>query len=310
MDLPRDIIFLDEDDEPVDICYDNVFKAVFTQGTPESETALSRFVSAIIGRNLTVLSITANEPPVDNIRDRQIRFDIPCKAADGELVNIEMSLNPDPFEPVRLEFLAGKLFTGQDIRGSDRSYDDLKSAYQIAILGKKRFFPDASFLHHFEYYDPQRGVSLRGRSRIITVELSKLGTVAKKPVQEMTPTERWAVYFHFLTNKNKRKTINEIITYEEGIAMATKALIRISRDEIERARLMSEYKYEVDTQSKVVHAKREGMREGMQKGMQKGMREGMQKEKLEIARNSKKLGIPIEQIALITGLSPDEIDAL
>jgi hypothetical protein len=29
-----------------------------------------------------------------------------------------MSLNPDPFEPVRLEFYAGKLFTGQDIRGT------------------------------------------------------------------------------------------------------------------------------------------------------------------------------------------------
>jgi hypothetical protein len=44
------------------------------------------------------------------------------------LVNIEMSLNPDAFEPVRLEFLAGKLFTGQDIRGSDKTYDDLKAA--------------------------------------------------------------------------------------------------------------------------------------------------------------------------------------
>jgi hypothetical protein len=32
----------------------------------------------------------------------------------------------------------------------------------------------------------------------------------------------------------------------------------ISRDEVERARLLSEYKYIVDTQSKVVQAEREG----------------------------------------------------
>jgi hypothetical protein len=32
----------------------------------------------------------------------------------------------------------------------------------------------------------------------------------------------------------------------------------ISKDEVERARLLSEYKYIVDTQSKVVQAKREG----------------------------------------------------
>jgi hypothetical protein len=104
-------IYLDEADDPVNICYDNVFKAVFTRETPESRTALSRLVSAVTGRTLTVLSITANEPPIHNLRDRQIRFDIHGKAENGELVNIEMSLNPDAFEPVRLEFHAGKLFT-------------------------------------------------------------------------------------------------------------------------------------------------------------------------------------------------------
>jgi predicted transposase/invertase (TIGR01784 family) len=302
-------IYLDEADDPVNICYDNVFKAVFTQKTPESQGALSRLVSAITGRSLTVLSITANEPPVQSLRDRQIRFDIPCKAEDGELVNIEMSLNPDAFELVRLEFLAGKLFTGQDIRGSDKTYDDLKGAYQIAILAKGRFFPDEYFLHCFEYYDPERGASLGGRSRIITVELSK--AEAEKPVQEMTAAELWAVYFRYLTDKNKRKKINEIIANEEGIAMASEVLITISKDEIERARLMSEYKYVVDTQSKIVQAKREGMREGLAEGMREGlaegMREGSKKRAVEIARTLKALGDPVEKIARATGLSPDEI---
>jgi DNA-binding transcriptional MerR regulator len=58
-----------------------------------------------------------------------------------------------------------------------------------------------------------------------------------------------------------------------GIAMAGRELLRISKDEIERARLMSEYKYVVDTQSKVVQAKREGMKEGMEKGRQEGKQE-------------------------------------
>jgi hypothetical protein len=43
--------------------------------------------------------------------------------------------------------------------------------------------------------------------------------------------------------------------------MAGEVLLRISKDEAERARLMSEYKYVVDTQSKVVQAKREGRQE-------------------------------------------------
>ncbi|MFP3091559.1 hypothetical protein LQZ21_14675, partial [Treponema sp. TIM-1] len=60
-------IHLDETDDPVNICYDNVFKAVFTQKTPESQTALSRLVSAMTGRTLTVVSITANEPPPQSL---------------------------------------------------------------------------------------------------------------------------------------------------------------------------------------------------------------------------------------------------
>ncbi|MDR1970804.1 MAG: hypothetical protein LBQ46_02670 [Treponema sp.] len=80
--------------------------------------------------------------------------------------------------------------------------------------------------------------------------------------------------------------------------MASQVLMSITKDEVERARLMSEYKYVVDTQSKVVQAKREGMREGMQKGMQ------------EIARRMKKRNVPVDQIAEDTGLSPDDIAKL
>jgi predicted transposase/invertase (TIGR01784 family) len=64
----------------------------------------------------------------------------------------------------------------------------------------------------------------------------------------------------------------------------------ISKDEVERARLVSEEKYQLDTQSKVVHAKRE--------------------EKLEIARNLKAIGVPIGQIAQATGLTEQQINEL
>ena len=52
--------------------------------------------------------------------------------------------------------------------------------------------------------------------------------------------------------------------------MASEALISISKDEKEWVRLMSEYKYELDTQSKLVHAKQEGRQEGLEAGIVKG----------------------------------------
>jgi predicted transposase/invertase (TIGR01784 family) len=254
-------IFFTENDDLLDIRHDNVFKAVFTKDIPASRSALGRLVSALVGRELSITAINANEPPIDNLNDRQIRFDIYCKAEDGELVNVEMSLNPKPFEPVRLEFHAGRLFTGQDIRGKDKNFNDLKQVYQIAILANERFFQDKVPLHTFEYYDPLHKVSLDGRSRIITLELSKLGEVVKKPIKDMNAPERWGAYFQYLRDKSKRGIINEIIACEEGIAMASEVLITISKDEKERFRLLSEEKYELDTQSNLSWTKQEGKQE-------------------------------------------------
>jgi len=307
--MKKTIYFTDADDL-IDIRQDNVFKAVFTRDSPASKTALSKLVSAIIGRNVSIVTILANEPPIDNLRDRHIRFDINCRAENGEPVNVEMSLNPDPFEPVRLEFYAGRLFTGQDIRGADKTYDDLQYAYQIAILAKEGFFPDEDFFHEFKYYDPERSVSLDGRCRIITIELSKLEKVVEKPAAEMNAREYWAVYFEYLTEREKRRKINEILKREEGIAMASEVLLTISRDEIERARLMSEYKGEVDYQSKMVYAKRMGRAEGHAEGRAMGHAEGRTEQALEIARKMKNAGKPLSEIAEFTGLTIEVIEQM
>ena len=292
-------IHFEETDDLIDICMDNVFKAVFTRDTPASRIALSKLISALISREVSIITLNTNEPPIDNLQDRQIRFDISCKAENGDLVNVEMCLNPTPFEPVRLEYYAGKLFTGQDVRGIEKSYEDLKRAYQIAILAKERFFSDEGFYHAFEYYDPDHKVSLNGKSRIITLELSKLDRIVEKPTDNMSLQEYWAVYFRYLTDKSKRRKINEIITYEEGIAMASEVLMTVTKDEIERARLLSEYKYELDMQSLRVHAKREGRREGIEEGRQEGKREGIEEGREEMKQ---------ELIDLLkSGKSPEEI---
>jgi predicted transposase/invertase (TIGR01784 family) len=76
--------------------------------------------------------------------------------------------------------------------------------------------------------------------------------------------------------------------------MASEVLITISKDEIEQARLMSEWKYEMDNQSRLVEAQREAQR----------------KKTAEIARNLKKLGISVEQIAQGTGLTEQQINEL
>jgi hypothetical protein len=147
----------------MDIRYDPVFKGVFTKDTAKSRGALSDLISALIGRTVTVEAVIANEPAVDDLRQRHLRFDVACKTEKSEPVNVEMSFSPDASEPVRLEYHVAKLFVGQDIHGQDKTYGDLKETYQIAILAKAKFFPDENFAHNFLYYDPDNRVSLGPR---------------------------------------------------------------------------------------------------------------------------------------------------
>jgi len=285
-----------------DIRYDPVFKAVFTKDTPNSKGALSDLISALIGRTVTVEVITANEPPIDDLRQRYVRFDVACKTEKGELVNVEMSFNPNTSEQVRLEYHTARLFVGQDIHGQDKDYNDLKETYQIAILAKKTFFPDKNLTHDFLYYDPNTHVSLGGKTRIITVELVKTEPIVDKPVEEMTNAELWAVFFQYLTDEEKRGKIIEIINREEGIAMAVETLGTFTQSELEYIRESGRIKAELDY--------RAGMKDAMRESHAEGLAEGLNKASLDIARNLKGMGLPISQIAEGTGLPAETIAQL
>jgi predicted transposase/invertase (TIGR01784 family) len=281
-----------------DIRYDPVFKAVFTKETAAARIALSDLISALIGRTVTVDVITANEPSTDDSRQRYLRFDVACKTEKGELVNVEMSFNPKTSEQVRLEYHTARLFVGQDIHGKDKNFNDLKETYQIAILAKRTFFPDENFAHNFLYYDPGNRVSLGGKTRIITVELVKTKPIVDKPVEEMTTAEQWAVFFQYLTDKEKRDKIIDIINQEEGIAMAVETLGTFTQSELEYIRESGRIKAELDWQCDMTEARAEARLEGRNEA------------NLEIAQKMKNAGKPLSEITEFTGLSIETITQL
>ena len=294
----------------LDIRYDPVFKAVFTKDTSASRGALSKLISALTGHVVSVETIAANEPPIDDIRQRYIRYDIVCKTEKGELVNVEMSFNPNACEPVRLEYHVARLFVGQDIHGKGKDYDDLKKCYQITILAKTKFFSDKNLTHTFLYYDPDTCVSLEGKTRIITVELEKTKPIINKPVEEMTNAELWAVFFQYLTDEKKRDIIIEIINHEEGIAMAVETLGTFTQDEIEYIRQSTLIKSELDWRSRIGDAENKGRNEGLSLGHNEGLIEGRNEANLENARKMKAMGFLAEQIQAVTGLSTETIAKL
>jgi hypothetical protein len=56
-------IHLDEQEDLIDICLYNVFKAVFTKDTPESLGALAKLLSVLIGKEIEAVTIISTPPP-------------------------------------------------------------------------------------------------------------------------------------------------------------------------------------------------------------------------------------------------------
>jgi predicted transposase/invertase (TIGR01784 family) len=219
-----------------------------------------------------------------------------------------MTLYPEAFEAARLEYHIARLYINQNIKGEDKSFDDLKRAYQISLFARENLYDDGAWVHHFKYYDEERHINLGGRTEIITVELKKMDYLLGRPVREMSAGERWALFFRYSSEKDQRALINELMAEEEGIAMAGKELLTVTEDERVQAWLMSAEKYELDVQSEKTEARRAGRREGLAEGRAKGREEGLAEAHREMAQKMKASGLSVEQIMAFTGLSQEKVE--
>jgi predicted transposase/invertase (TIGR01784 family) len=138
-------------------------------------------------------------------------------------------------------------------------------------LNNRIYFKDAGITHNFEYYDQANKAALGGKTRMVTIELDK----AKETRGGMTAAEKWAFILKNSANPNKRKDVNKILVEEEGISMAMESLLSISRDENERARLLTIEKNILDYQSGLSYARKEGLQQGIQQGLQQGLQQGI-----------------------------------
>ncbi|AEF86477.1 hypothetical protein TREPR_3299 [Treponema primitia ZAS-2] len=327
--VPKKPIQIKAEDDLLDITRDPVFKAVLIRDSPGSRNALRCLVSAAIDQPVTVLSVTANEPPVNNLRDREIRYDIAVKFNDGSLGDIEMTLYPDTHEHLRQEYYLARLFTTQDIKGIEHHYKDLQPAWQISILGKN-IHNDQALVHRFRYYDQENNLSFNGLTAIINIELKKAEQFLDKPIPAMTPIERWSVFFQYALDPERLDLINEILNYDEGVAMATAELLTVSEDERERARIEHELKNQLDWQSGMTNARLEGEDTGyklakmeydgiiqtlkaereqaeQEREQAKQERQQAEQKRRESVQNLRGLGLGDGQITQALGLSPEEV---
>jgi hypothetical protein len=82
------------------------------------------------------------------------------------------------------------------------------------------------------------------------------------PVALLESRERWALFFRYCIDPERRDLVNEILKAEEGVAMAAEVLLTVSRDLDERFRLEREFRRKLDIQSEMASARHKGLAEG------------------------------------------------
>ena len=287
---------------------DSTFKALFTSPTKEARAALHSFLEAATERKIKSFSLTANDVPESFLGQRRVSYDIACEFDDGLSADIEMQAFEQQYDyGKRAEYQVARLETTYLKKGD--TWEKAPTVYQITVLD---FHYDSSSEDVVSRYAMRTkdGRELSNSLNIIFIDLTKVSKLEEN-VESNTALENWAIFLKNADNPNKKEIIAKLTNTEAGLMQAQKSLSSISAD---RDLWITQYRqeiYERDRRSSLDAMKKAGIEEGMKKGLEKGIKKGLEKgraeEKLNIVKNALRAGIPIEQIALISGLTEEEI---
>ncbi|GHV09952.1 hypothetical protein FACS1894217_15040 [Clostridia bacterium] len=244
---------------------DGVFKTLMTH--PDATAVLIDLISAVLDLRVVGVTVRNNELPVDDIDDKQERFDVNCELDTGEQVIIEMqarAVDGDSFDndhrgiKVRSTYYLCDVHSSQPLKGVP--YVDMVKSYQITFCGYTVFKGREAFTNKFTLKN-DKGEELTDAITAVFVELSKLGDIVKKPVSEMTATEMWSVFLRYANDQKHQDVIQAINKSREGISMATQILTNISTNADERARFQARKKWQHDYENGMIMSSRRGKAE-------------------------------------------------
>lgn len=276
------------------------FKALFTQGTKESDAALQSFISAALGRKIRSLRLDPNEPAVDTPSQMQMSFDVAVTFDDGEKADIEIQGRDREYDfKARAEIQVARLLNNNAKKG-----DEWKSekVYQISVLNFHCSRDDKSQVSRYTMKS-QSGTELAGKLNVIFIDLLEIKKLLGTPVESLTPLQKWGLFFSYADDESKAEYISKIAKSEEGIMEADRIAQKMSEDDANWFRQNSIDIARRDYNSTMRHYQSMGLEQGIQQGLQ----QGLQQKAVEAARNLYTNGVSIDIIAKSLNMSEEQV---
>ena len=245
--------------------YDSTFKGIFTQETEDSHLALQSFVSDVVGRNVKNVILKPNEPAKDAPEQKGMSYDISIEFDNGEISDIEMQAWKEDYEyEVRAEIQAARLLNNNAKKGDKWSSPKV---YQISILNFHYGKDDNKKVSWYTMKD-ETGQGLSDRLNIIFIDLKTIRKKLHTPIEELTPVEKWGLFFSYVDKEEYADYISELVRSEKGIMAAERTVKYMSEADANWFTQNSRYIAELDRNTQIYNAEERGLKKGLQQDAQ------------------------------------------
>ena len=263
------------------------FKRIF--GQEFSKPLLMSFLNSLLVGEKTIVDITFldKEQPAIYDEDRSLIYDIYCKTTDDEHIIVEMQNREQPYFKKRSVYYISEAISRQGERGAEWRYA-IKAVYLVAFLNFS--LPDIgdSFRTDVALMDMKTGRLFSNDLRLIYLQLPHF----VKEVDECdNDFDRWIYVLKNMEALTRLPwAVNKSVFERIAEIADISALSKEERIKYEKA--IKQYR---DTLC---------VMEGAE---QKGERKGEQRTRAEISKKLFERGMAIEEIALITSLTEEEV---
>jgi predicted transposase/invertase (TIGR01784 family) len=267
---------------------DFVFKLVF--GDTRRIALLTSFLQAVLELPAEEYGkVVIVDPHVkrEYNRDKAGILDVKVHTKSGNIIDIEIQVEPEAPLEKRIRFYQAKMITEQIGEGID--YEVIKPVISIIITDFNFIKHSPAYHHRFRFYDVKNSVEFTDAQEINVLELPKLPAYS-----DATELFDW---MSLIRAKNAEEY--DMLAKKKPVFGEVVAVVKqFSADERARAEYEQHELWRMD-QAVIQRVK-----------FQKGKAEGKAEKAADIARNMKGKRLDSAFIAEMTGLSPNEIERL
>lgn len=284
------------------------FKKLF--GTPLNKDLLISFLNSLfdgkeVVRDLTYLN---GESLGNGYGDRRAIFDVYCENEQGETFIVEMQKAEQQFFKDRSVFYSTFPIQNQGKKGIWNF--KLKGVYTIGILDfvfPNHEYPQDSLRHEVKLVDVDDKHVFYDKLTFLYLEMPKF---TKGEEELKTLYDKWLFVLHNLSRLMKRPaTLQErIFTRLFEQAEIARYTPEERQDYEDSLKVYRDMKNVLDTAE--LRGLEKGRKEGRREGRKEGIEQGTFEERRKNAKAMKALGLPLDTIVKVTGMSADDIDKL